>query len=370
MAARPDQEGFAADRDAATSESDEAAATAERLPRPGGEDEGPCPDLEELAAYLDGTLESGRRQVVIRHLARCGSCFEVFAMASDMLHDEPGLTAAEQQAPAVTEGMPGTAAKPWRPFEPSSRPARTSRGPRWWRRGLAAATAAAAVLAGVEVVNRQLDPLQALTPGRLAAALGRPGGAAGLWPEPASRGRPEEARAIDEVEFRLGLNLVDLRTALVRRAKGDASETLRRLYVGVNEMLIPPPGLAERIQALRNRVEAGEPLSPMLSAVDALERDTLSGTVPPAPQLGAWSEVCRLDAVAALDGPLRRRAVHRLLAQALDPKDGLDPQDTAARQLMKQLDSRVDLEVTPASARALSTLCDALIQHYDPKESS
>src|ERR1700743_3024292 len=127
MAARPDREGFPADRDAASPASAEAAATAERLPRPGGEDEDTCPDLEELAAYLDGRLENGRREESPRHLARCEGCFEVFATASSMLRDEAGVTAAERQAPAVT---PDSAAKPRRPFEPSSRPARPLRGSR------------------------------------------------------------------------------------------------------------------------------------------------------------------------------------------------------------------------------------------------
>ena len=46
-----------------------------------------CPDSETLAAFLDGTLPAADRERIQRHLARCETCYEVFAGAA-AFHDE------------------------------------------------------------------------------------------------------------------------------------------------------------------------------------------------------------------------------------------------------------------------------------------
>lgn len=56
---------------------------AEPLMRDGGE----CPDLETLAAYLDGRVADDERQRIAAHLADCESCYFVFAETAQIETD-------------------------------------------------------------------------------------------------------------------------------------------------------------------------------------------------------------------------------------------------------------------------------------------
>lgn len=47
-----------------------------------------CPDLEDIAAFLDGTLDEAERQRVLEHLAHCKDCYEIFAGAALFLDSE------------------------------------------------------------------------------------------------------------------------------------------------------------------------------------------------------------------------------------------------------------------------------------------
>ena len=40
---------------------------------------GGCPDLEQIAAFIDGKLEPRERDLVVEHLGGCDVCYEVFA---------------------------------------------------------------------------------------------------------------------------------------------------------------------------------------------------------------------------------------------------------------------------------------------------
>lgn len=47
-----------------------------------------CPPLEDIAAFLDGTLSPEERARITEHLARCESCYEIFAGAVHFQEDE------------------------------------------------------------------------------------------------------------------------------------------------------------------------------------------------------------------------------------------------------------------------------------------
>src|SRR5690349_13654604 len=54
-----------------------------------------CPPLEDIAAFLDGiTLSPEERARITEHLARCESCYEVFAGAVHF-QEEEGDSSAE-----------------------------------------------------------------------------------------------------------------------------------------------------------------------------------------------------------------------------------------------------------------------------------
>jgi hypothetical protein len=46
---------------------------------------GSCPTEEEIAVFLDGMVAAGERRRILAHLARCESCYEVFAGAARAL---------------------------------------------------------------------------------------------------------------------------------------------------------------------------------------------------------------------------------------------------------------------------------------------
>jgi predicted anti-sigma-YlaC factor YlaD len=50
-----------------------------------------CPTREDLAAFLDGAVDSGERKRMITHLACCERCYEVFAGVARMLSEADGL---------------------------------------------------------------------------------------------------------------------------------------------------------------------------------------------------------------------------------------------------------------------------------------
>src|SRR5688500_15235651 len=52
-----------------------------------------CPPLEDIAAFLDGTLSPEERARITEHLARCESCYEIFAGAVHF-HEEEGDSSA------------------------------------------------------------------------------------------------------------------------------------------------------------------------------------------------------------------------------------------------------------------------------------
>ena len=46
---------------------------------------GICPSIEELAALIDGTLEGDAREQLMKHLAVCERCYEVFTTSQELL---------------------------------------------------------------------------------------------------------------------------------------------------------------------------------------------------------------------------------------------------------------------------------------------
>jgi hypothetical protein len=93
-----------------------------------------CPDLEQLAEYVDGTSPAAQREALEVHLAGCDSCRELVAemalAVSALAHDSSAVT-----APAAPAPDPSAPVAPGRvlPFRPRTL-------------GLAAALAAAAAL--------------------------------------------------------------------------------------------------------------------------------------------------------------------------------------------------------------------------------
>jgi hypothetical protein len=236
-----------------------------------------CPDLETLAAFVDGRLATAERDVVVRHLADCDACREVVAESS-------ALAAA-----LATEDRVAGDPTPLREAR-----VRGSRAP------LLAATAAAA-LALVSLswwfgLSRSREE-------RALAELGRPELAARLpatWAEPvwpvlrsASPRLPGSVAA-----FRAGVRHVDLPVALARgqselgarfareiahqlRSTPFADAAALEMESFAKELEIAPPSRAESIERARRLDE---------SSARLLDPEWLA--------LGRWAEGGRLLALA------------------------------------------------------------------------
>jgi hypothetical protein len=324
-----------------------------------------CPDPEEIAAFLDGTLSAARRRRLTRHLAGCERCYEVFAGAADFLEDsaEPAVLPAE----------------PRRPFEPASGSREPgSRGRRaaparyrGWRWSAAAALAALlAVAAGLQLVRwRDRQLLSTETYARYVA-----GSALAADPFPWGRtlrggaGEPGDA-LIDRTSFKLGVRLLDLRAALAAGDPKIAGDALRRLGPVLRDVDLVPPEIPKAYQEMAGKLHAGAPPGSLLADAASRERQIFKdgGVIEPHyVALGSWTEACRLSGEARQPGLFRDSATRRLLDKVVEPGE-----EDAAHLLGKDpgkilRDIRTDVAAGRIDPFDLGKRCRGLLQQLDP----
>jgi hypothetical protein len=170
-----------------------------------------CPPLEDIAAFLDGTLSEGDRARVISHLADCSSCYAVFSGAARFQLEEEGTIPERSEEPAKAE-------EALAPVVPLRR-----RAVQRWALPLAAVLVLGlATIPLYQRYNRMPEMLSAefLDP---AALKGVP---TNDWMD-VPRGGPDASPLVTgPFEVLLGAHLVDLRVNL---ARGDREESLNAL---------------------------------------------------------------------------------------------------------------------------------------------
>lgn len=285
------------------------------------EEENSCLDLEDIAAYLDGLLAPADRQRVIRHLANCPVCFEVYAGAARFQLDE--------QAGLDDEGAPPESAKPL-PFErppqriaapPATRPGRLRRRVRW----IAAAAAAVLVAAlGWELERWTSDPERAFSSASLVADLARGMAPAVAVPDAVRTMRgPGEARELmlDESAFRLGVGQLDLGLALRHGNSHEADESLLHLANLFHDVQEVPKLTSDAYLEIGTAVKRGAKPASLAGRARELEEHGDFGQVDstsPYAALGRWSEACRVASPPVLAALLGSHATARLLQEILD----------------------------------------------------
>lgn len=283
------------------------------------------PELEELAAFIDGRLAGDRRQRMVGHLAACAECRDLFADAAD-------LVAAQESI----------GAEPEQPVE-----RRLLSGP--WRRKAVFAAALAAALALVVVappiVTRLLAPANTLDAiseeliakgtepdARLATQvtetwLGH------RWPRYRSVGEVASLER-EELSFQLGVRVLELDIAL----RGGHSELAQRITYRLESLLVDDPGNEQALyryaseQGIRGQLEAGaDPRS--LTQLNASAAALLGAEAPAAGEgatdrlwfeLGLWARAAQLAAGAGetefFAEPANRRRLRTFAEQPFDPR--------------------------------------------------
>ncbi len=231
----------------------------------------PHPDLEDLAAFVDGNLDAASRAEVERHLADCPRCFEVF---SETVRFQVEDSASPGEVVRGRFGLP--------------------KAPIWI---LAAAVVAVAIGSGLWQWRSMRDP-QGVE--RLVERLPETGAMAsafaGDWVSTGwsvTRGKEVVLTGRDQAAFRLGVRTVSLRAALETRdraAAGQVTEELRGYAESLDEI-----GRLLAFDQIQGYLEDG---TGDFAAGLEMAREVDRWPVPPdvelLVELGRWAEVARI----------------------------------------------------------------------------
>ncbi|MFL5391931.1 MAG: zf-HC2 domain-containing protein [Myxococcales bacterium] len=245
-----------------------------------------CPPLEDIAAFLDGTLSEGERALVVSHLTSCSSCYAVFSEAARFQLEEERANLERPEEPIKVAEASALA-----PVVPLRRRAVS----RW-----------ALPLAAVLVLGLATIPLYQRynrMPKMLSSQLVDPAALKGV---PASdwtninRGTGEGSVLVSgPIEILLGAHLVDLRVNL---ARGDYKESLNALSLINNRMEAlsyvddQAPVYKKTLGDLDEKKRTLKEVAPELVRAEAELTESLS--YGPYLAFGKWTEAGRLSARA------------------------------------------------------------------------
>ena len=226
------------------------------------------PSSEELAAYIDGTLDEAERERITEHLASCEECYAVY---SETLHFQ---------------------------LEPSQPPDKNvvdfpkppARQPSWWWR--AAAAAVVLLCLGGSVL---LLTAPKLATSEVAGIVPSPSSDEAFWNGKTMRGdgaSPEAEVPYGQISFGMGVKIVDLQVALQANRK-QASETA---FAGIYNLLGSLAGgsdLQKEYEGVRySRVKRSR--SELLPATTRLAREAKDLLDKEPLDFGQWVEAGRV----------------------------------------------------------------------------
>jgi len=260
------------------------------------------PDLEDLAAYLDGRLDAERRRQVEERLARDEGYYEVF-METSRFREEEGLAGA---APPQRRRLP------WLP--------------------LLAAAAVVLVAVGVWRLSLPADPTIWLEKIDAEAVV-----AMEDWDDPGwSRVRSASpfisGSGAEERTFRLGVRSIDLRLALAAGDRLEAEKASVRMGYMVEELDLLPASFYTSLAENLNDEETDLAVlkAQVLELEGALEESlSMSPTEARGFAVGQWLQTTR---AAALAGD--REILGKLIARA--PTPGEYPEAEAGLAALNQ----------------------------------
>ncbi len=281
-----------------------------------------CPDLEQLAALLDGRLTDAERSQLLSHIDSCESCFEVFGEAARFVAE------SEQQA-AV-----------W----PSGR----------YRMLAALAAAALLMLIGIPVLTLFLPTAQPRLPALSSlieplTAEVTPASLANEVETARFEGRGFTALSPAPRAFRVGVLLVDLHIAAAAK---DSVRSLALLRLGASLVANAENGAAAAQEWRRSEVrllaEAPHPEGELglVSETDLLEAKSSQILDRFFLDLGKWAEVGRMAAASSQGAVVRDSGYRQFLDRALDNEAA----ETWAGEQLRGIQRALEGEGIPSAA--------------------
>jgi hypothetical protein len=299
------------------------------------------PELEELAALIDGRCRAAEAARIRAHLASCAECYEVF---SETLHLQEELRKDEEPAGDVAPFPFKTRRKVW---------------PRW-----AAAAVAAAVVLGVGLgLWRTMVRTPYLSAAQLAAPLA--GQVADLgkstWGE-RTRGGSSHG---EESQFRTGVEILNLQVALRSGDRVSADSAAAAIYGSLDTIGFLEPQFKNFYKRLRLDLDNGKKPQD-LSAEAAIEADSLhrspsmEGTEF---ELGMWAAAGRLSAIRQMPSFFRDKQAKYLLAKLQSDKDADHPDEVV--KALESIDAaRSKDKLTEQDYRDLRSSLEQILDHY------
>jgi hypothetical protein len=314
------------------------------------------PELEDLAAYIEGKLSPSERNRIAGHLASCEDCYEVFTET---------IRALEEDAPGEQARAGGGLARfpfdrlPWIRRRSSSAELdallveqRPAVGQGW----IAAGAVAAVLALGLGWVSyRELIAPPAITTSGITADLGAARGLTRwIWTGDVQRGG-ETGYSSDQLSarsFQIGALEVALKVSFDTGDLKRAAELCRQIG-NVLDVADDQGGRAEQFWQARTALESGKASSrlyqDLAGTLAVVEDDELSRLYL---QFGRWAEAARLAALAGREDFFDSRANRRFLK--------LLQQDPARLENPDLLDKGQPIPIHPDVKQHLQSIASVL----------
>lgn len=294
------------------------------------------PELEEIAAYLDGRLSRSERAGITRHLSVCDECLELFAETKHNL----GATSA------------GTAGGEVLPF--ASRPSLT------WRWLPYAAAAVLIVVIGVAgyrastpelILGELLKPLQE-TPG-LAAAV---------WQPEVLRGLPKGISEASVLSFLAGAHLVGYRVAVAAEdsdVAGREAQQLANQFEAAGEL----DSAVRQLREAQFALEDGQSTRKFAGLIEEASAAAEARFFPVHLDFGTWAQGGHIAGRTGNRAWFERRKNRRFLSYLLrQDEEEIEPEAREALEGIREVWDRG--EMGPAELAALAGRFEAVLERY------
>jgi hypothetical protein len=298
------------------------------------------PNDEDLAAFLDGTLDKAESRRIAEHLATCEECYAIYAGALEFKLE--------------SESDPGEVVL----FPSKNR--------EWNMRWLIAAAASLAVAMGswYAFQNALIGPAPNLAIAELAPPVKERAVKGLLWDHNRYRGKGGKETDLDRQSFQIGALLVDFRLSAQAEDVSNATETWRSIGAVVRQVnFLAKEG--DRLLAEANQINDASSLRRVAATAEATERGFDDSILTPEYlDFGKWTEAGRLAAIVRDPTFFKDWKNRRFLAYILREKE-IEP-SPEVREVLEQIAKTWDRgDLSAADFASLAQRFQSVLDQYD-----